>query len=239
MKYKVGDKVRFVKDCTLDNSVIHAESVWEVSDISKEHYILVCVEKEHLLAVIDCESFDNSSELWEEKQMPKFKPKTKVVFTEDYRVAFGCVRKNTKGEVLGIGKIGDDDFYYSIAIGDEKKKAHIPVERMDKVCVEDKTQNKHDILNGLFNSDGSIDGEKLMEKLESQNDSVNHPSHYTDGNIEVIDFIEDKKLGYHLGNACKYICRAGKKDPAKRVEDLRKAIWYVNRQAEIWEREQD
>ena len=61
------------------------------------------------------------------------------------------------------------------------------------------------------------------------NDSVNHPAHYTSGKIEVIDFIEDQKLGYHLGNALKYICRAGKKDAAKTAEDLRKAIWYLER----------
>lgn len=61
-------------------------------------------------------------------------------------------------------------------------------------------------------------------------DNVNHPSHYTDGNIEVIDFIEDKKLGYHLGNAVKYISRAGKKDPDKYIEDLQKAVWYLNRE---------
>lgn len=58
---------------------------------------------------------------------------------------------------------------------------------------------------------------------------VNHPAHYTDGKIEVIDFIEDKKLGFHLGNAVKYISRAGKKNPAKTVEDLEKAAWYLNR----------
>lgn len=63
-------------------------------------------------------------------------------------------------------------------------------------------------------------------------DNVNHPAHYTDGNIEVIDFIEDKKLGYHLGNAVKYIARAGKKDPEKTAEDLQKAVWYLNRYIE-------
>ena len=60
-------------------------------------------------------------------------------------------------------------------------------------------------------------------------DAVNHPSHYTDGNIEVIEYIEDKKLDYCLGNAVKYISRAGKKDPAKEIEDLRKADWYIQR----------
>lgn len=61
-------------------------------------------------------------------------------------------------------------------------------------------------------------------------DIVNHPSHYTDGKIEVIEFIEDKHLNYHRGNAIKYICRAGKKDPTKEIEDLQKAIWYINRE---------
>ena len=61
------------------------------------------------------------------------------------------------------------------------------------------------------------------------NDSVNNLSHYTDGNIEVIEYIEDKKLGFCLGNAIKYISRAGKKDPDKEIEDLKKAKWYIDR----------
>lgn len=67
-------------------------------------------------------------------------------------------------------------------------------------------------------------------------DPVNHPAHYTDGSIEVIDFIEDKGLGFHLGNAVKYIARAGKKDPEKTVEDLKKAVWYLNRRIAQLER---
>ena len=70
----------------------------------------------------------------------------------------------------------------------------------------------------------------------TQSDNVNHPSHYTDGRIEVIDFIEDKELGFHLGNAVKYISRAGRKNPDKTIEDLRKAVWYINRQIERLER---
>lgn len=61
-----------------------------------------------------------------------------------------------------------------------------------------------------------------------KHDNVNHPAHYTTGKIEVIDFIDDKELGFSLGNAVKYIARAGKKDPNKTVEDLEKAIWYIN-----------
>ena len=66
-------------------------------------------------------------------------------------------------------------------------------------------------------------------------DPVNHPSHYTDGGIETIDFIEAKKLPYHLGNAVKYISRAGKKDDE--VQDLKKAVWYINRYIELREKE--
>lgn len=59
--------------------------------------------------------------------------------------------------------------------------------------------------------------------------AVDHPNHYNSGKIEVIDYIEDQNLGFCLGNAIKYISRAGKKDPNKEIEDLEKAIWYVER----------
>lgn len=58
-------------------------------------------------------------------------------------------------------------------------------------------------------------------------DNVNHPSHYTSGNYEVIDVIEDWGLGFHLGNVVKYVARAGKKDDEK--QDLEKAKWYLER----------
>ena len=67
-------------------------------------------------------------------------------------------------------------------------------------------------------------------KIDLTNDAVCHPAHYTTGKIEVIDFIEDKMLNYHRGNAVKYIVRAGKKDPAKEIEDLQKAAWYIDRE---------
>ena len=64
---------------------------------------------------------------------------------------------------------------------------------------------------------------------EQKFDIINRPAHYTDSKIEVIDYIEDKKLGYCLGNVVKYISRAGKKDKNKEIEDLRKAYWYLDR----------
>ena len=69
-----------------------------------------------------------------------------------------------------------------------------------------------------------------------RDDPVNHPSHYTTGKIEVCDFIVDKGLNFCLGNAIKYIARCQHKyGGTKRVEDLKKAKWYIERQIEEWE----
>lgn len=62
--------------------------------------------------------------------------------------------------------------------------------------------------------------------------NVNHPSHYNQGRYEVIDVIEDWNLGFSLANCIKYIARAGHKDPAKTIEDLEKAAWYLNHEIE-------
>lgn len=62
-------------------------------------------------------------------------------------------------------------------------------------------------------------------------DGVNHPSHYTQGKIEIIDFIEDQKLGYHDGNVIKYVCRA--KHKGTMLKDLKKAQWYLQRYIKI------
>ena len=66
----------------------------------------------------------------------------------------------------------------------------------------------------------------------ANNDAINHPAYYTDGKIEVSDFIADKNLNFFRGNVVKYVTRAGKKDPSKEVEDLKKAQWYINREIE-------
>jgi hypothetical protein len=67
----------------------------------------------------------------------------------------------------------------------------------------------------------------------TESDPVNHPSHYTKGKIEVADFIADQKLNFDRGNAVKYVCRAGSKDPDKEIQDLEKAIWYINHEIKM------
>lgn len=85
--------------------------------------------------------------------------------------------------------------------------------------------------------DVQIIAEKVVQTIEEQEvktvelpkteDVINHPSHYTRGKIEVIDFIEDQQLPYHPGNVIKYIARAGYK--GDKLEDLKKARWYLDR----------
>ena len=59
-------------------------------------------------------------------------------------------------------------------------------------------------------------------------EAVNHPSHYNFGKYEVIDVIEDWKLGFNLGNTVKYLARA--KYKGHEIEDLKKAKWYLERE---------
>ena len=67
-------------------------------------------------------------------------------------------------------------------------------------------------------------------------DNINSPSHYIDGRkYETIEVIEDWDLNFRLGNAVKYLSRAGRKDASKTAEDLRKAVWYIEREIEALE----
>lgn len=69
----------------------------------------------------------------------------------------------------------------------------------------------------------------IEEKRKMNNDTINHPAHYTVGRYETIDGIEHFQLGYHNGNAFKYISRAGKKSKETEIQDLEKALWYIQR----------
>ena len=62
--------------------------------------------------------------------------------------------------------------------------------------------------------------------------NVEHPKHYNVGNCEVIDVINDWKLGFNLGNAIKYIARCEHKNKDKKIEDLEKAIFYLKYEIE-------
>lgn len=68
-------------------------------------------------------------------------------------------------------------------------------------------------------------------------EAVNHPAHYGGDTVyEVIKVLEAWELPPNLWQSVKYISRAGKKDPAKTLEDLKKAAFYLNREIETLER---
>ena len=106
----------------------------------------------------------------------------------------------------------------------------VKVEKVDLINKEIVVQVKADWLDPNKPPFGKIDLYGY-EVLRITDDNVNHPSHYTDGKYECIDYMESK--GYinngYLFNAVKYISRAGKKDPDKYEEDIQKAIWYLTR----------
>ena len=89
------------------------------------------------------------------------------------------------------------------------------------------------------------DSQKYIDEVKSNDlqqrkrkDTVNHPSHYNYGDIEVIDFIEqvtkhyNPNVAYHIGNAIKYLARSPHKNGK---EDVDKARWYIERAFENWE----
>lgn len=72
----------------------------------------------------------------------------------------------------------------------------------------------------------------LVKRHEDNNDPVNHPSHYTSGSIECIDFIDSCGYGldFCLANAIKYLTRCKLKGTCE--QDIRKAIWYATHAAD-------
>ena len=74
--------------------------------------------------------------------------------------------------------------------------------------------------------------------MAQENETVNHPQHYGgDTTYEVIKVLEAwEVLDFCLGNTIKYIARAGKKDIAQPLEDLKKAAWYLNRRIQQLEK---
>jgi len=72
-----------------------------------------------------------------------------------------------------------------------------------------------------------------------EKEMVNHPDHYQFGKnneYEAIKVIEAWDLDFHLGNTVKYISRAGKKETDKELQDLKKALWYLERKIQSLEK---
>ena len=127
----------------------------------------------------------------------------------------------------------------SFEIGDRVKNGTLTgtVEKDHRgVCPEGSTPVRYD--GHIYDSEARFGGYHivgtenltLVEGAERIPDDVHHPAHYNQGKIEVWDFIYDQGLGYAIGNAIKYEVRAGKKAGNSKVQDLRKAIAFLERE---------
>jgi hypothetical protein len=118
---------------------------------------------------------------------------------------------------------------WSESTGDDIKKNYI--RRLEQVRPRDPLKEPKESAPKTAQRPDSIRRAEALAILEDPrrfaDDKVNSPSHYKVGGIETIDFIEAKKLDYHLGNVVKYISRADHKD--EKLENLKKAQWYLNR----------
>lgn len=113
----------------------------------------------------------------------------------------------------------------------------------DNICATcgheiDTTRWEEPVFRSAKYADKVFCSRDCMEAEAASDKFVFHPDHYTAGGIEVIDFIEAKLnvmthltpfQAYCIGNALKYLPRAGVKDPDKFVQDIEKAVFYLNK----------
>ena len=147
------------------------------------------------------------------------------------------------GDRAYLLKAQENPRYWTYFLGNAQDFTNIEdakenIQRLVELAREDDFFDK-DLCAGVV--DGSEDPvfEEYNVKLkftgcESEgSDPVNSPEHYKTGGLEAIDVVEAFFADNYLrGNVFKYIARAGKKDPNKKVEDLQKAAWYLNREIE-------
>lgn len=110
-----------------------------------------------------------------------------------------------------------------------KKKVSPKDKQSEKVVESAPVISKTETTESYINSDSVkyLYDDTTDKKPKTISNAIDHPSHYNRGKIEVIDFIEDQGLSFHLGNVIKYITRAGSK--GDKLEDLKKARWYLDR----------
>ena len=89
--------------------------------------------------------------------------------------------------------------------------------------------NKY-VNRNIYINQPAAKGEDIF--VPSKEDNINSPKHYTSGKYEVIDVIEDWDLNFRLANTVKYIARH--KHKGKPLEDLKKALWYLQREIDTY-----
>ncbi len=101
-------------------------------------------------------------------------------------------------------------------------------------------ENNRELCNRLRHLLDELEAQRIIgiPRATMSNDNVNHPQHYTNGNIECIAAIREQLgvtgfIGYCHGNAAKYLWRHEHK--GRQVEDLQKAKWYIDKLIETYQ----
>lgn len=136
---------------------------------------------------------------------------------------------------------GDDEYWVytaeeigRVVLAPGSRMMAYPVGVPYAIC--DKSEYEYELKNDAIVIKELVDRFKSTPPRQERtlsSDSVSHPPHYANGwsnGAEVIDLTEH--LSFCAGNVVKYVCRAGRKDPDKHVEDLEKARWYLDREIE-------
>lgn len=122
---------------------------------------------------------------------------------------------------FGWLRLVDDDYF------DEEKR------NAGYICDECNVKKFYPVIDALHNS-----GRDVVDHPTAEPDVVNHPPHYTHGDVECIDAIRasmtyDEFAGYLKGNSIKYLWRY--RDKGNEVQDLEKCLWYVEKLKQVTE----
>ena len=176
-----------------------------------EQYCKQCA-KEELMAILN-------------KDKHKEEPPKEV---KEEKVQTKCNRCGKMFEQTGKGRPAVNCPTCRAELSEPKKKVSPKDKQSEKVNESTPVISKKETTESYITADSIKDLYVTTDvKPISISNVIDHPSHYNRGKIEVIDFIEDQGLSFHLGNVIKYIARAGSK--GDKLEDLKKARWYLDR----------
>lgn len=178
-----------------------------------EQYCKQCA-KDELMAILN-------------KNKPKEEPKEKP--KEEPKSLTKCKRCGTMFEQTRKGRPAVNCPKCRAELNEPKKKVSPNDNQSEKVNEVAPVISKTETTESYITADSVKDLYNVTtdKKPNLISNAIDHPSHYNRGKIEVIDFIEDQGLSFHLGNVIKYIARAGSK--GDKLEDLKKARWYLDR----------
>jgi hypothetical protein len=139
------------------------------------------------------------------------------------------------GEVTEVDEIQGDSLWAALNLAPNPAPEgkffimHTPPDNPDAPTMRE-LNLAQDISGYTTSFEFSLEDPNESQMLPDEEEVVNHPAHYGGDSVyEAIKVIEAWGLDFHLGNATKYIARAGKKDPETEIQDLEKSRWYIDR----------